>query len=71
MSPLYRYSRQDGTEFDHYARIESEPLTECPTTGQPCERVIQAVYGNVKNGTPTHHSRVPKSYQSSPSMRGE
>ena len=41
--PTYRYRRAtDGSEFELVQKITEPALTECPTTGSPVERVIQA-----------------------------
>lgn len=37
---LYQYRRQDGTTFEVRQKMSEPPLTECPETGQPVERVI-------------------------------
>ena len=39
--PVYTYRRQDGTTFDIKQSFSDDPLTTCPTTGQPVKRVIQ------------------------------
>lgn len=38
--PIYVYQREDGTRFEELEKMSDEPLTECPTTGQPCKRII-------------------------------
>ena len=35
----YLYRRQDGTTFEFVQSMKDEPLTECPTTGQPVSRI--------------------------------
>lgn len=37
---LYQYRRSDGTTFEVRQKMSEAPLTECPETGQPVERVI-------------------------------
>lgn len=41
---LYVYKREDGStiEIDH--SIHDDPLTVCPQTGQPMQRVLQAFH---------------------------
>lgn len=38
--PTYVYRRSDGSTFEVVQRITDEPLTACPETGQPVQRVI-------------------------------
>lgn len=38
--PTYTYRREDGTTFETRQNITEDPLTECPETGQPVERII-------------------------------
>lgn len=40
--PTYSYRRPDGTTFEARQKMSDDPLTECPETGEPCERVIAA-----------------------------
>lgn len=40
--PTYRYRRSDGATFEVRQRMSEPPLTACPETGQPCERVLSA-----------------------------
>ena len=49
--PTYTYKREDGTVFDFEQKITDEPLTECPTTGQPVKRVITGGAGLVFKGS--------------------
>lgn len=39
--PMYRYRREDGTEFDIRQKFSDDPLTIDPETGQAVVRVIQ------------------------------
>jgi len=49
--PTYLYKRQDGTTFEIQQRISDPKLTECPTTGQPVERLISGGAGLVFKGS--------------------
>jgi putative FmdB family regulatory protein len=49
--PTYVYRRQDGSTFEIDQRITADPLTECPTTGQPVTRVITGGAGLVFKGS--------------------
>lgn len=49
--PTYDYKRADGTVFEASQSITAEPLTECPTTGQPVKRVISGGTGFILKGT--------------------
>ena len=40
--PVYKYRREDGTEFEIRQKFNDDPLTADPKTGQPVQRVIQA-----------------------------
>lgn len=40
--PVYTYRREDGTTFDIQQKFLDDPLTQCPTTGQPVVRIIQS-----------------------------
>ncbi|MEX1213363.1 MAG: zinc ribbon domain-containing protein [Balneolaceae bacterium] len=48
--PTYDYKREDGTVFEHRQGINDEPLTTCPTTGQPVKRIISGGAGVVYKG---------------------
>jgi predicted nucleic acid-binding Zn ribbon protein len=39
--PVYVYRRLDGSKFEIEQRISADSLLNCPTTGQPVERVLQ------------------------------
>lgn len=43
--PTYVYRRPDGTTFEHFQKISSDPLTEDPETGVPVTRVISGGAG--------------------------
>lgn len=43
--PTYEYRRPDGTTFEHFQKISSDPLTEDPETGVPVTRVISGGAG--------------------------
>ncbi len=49
--PTYDYKREDGTFFELYQPITAEPLTKCPTTGQPVQRVISGGTGFIFKGS--------------------
>lgn len=49
--PTYLYQRQDGTTFEIEQRMSDPKLTECPTTGQPVERLISGGAGLVFKGS--------------------
>ncbi|MEQ9104289.1 MAG: zinc ribbon domain-containing protein [Rhodothermales bacterium] len=49
--PTYVYRRQDGTTFEIEQRMSEPRLTECPTTGQPVERLISGGTGLVFKGS--------------------
>ena len=40
--PIYAYRREDGSTFEIRQKFLDEPLTVCPTTGQPVNRIVQA-----------------------------
>ncbi len=48
--PTYVYRREDGTRFEIQQRITEDPLTECPTTGQPVTRLITGSAGLIFKG---------------------
>lgn len=48
--PTYVYRREDGTKFEIKQRITEDPLTECPETGQPVERIIAGSAGLIFKG---------------------
>ncbi len=48
--PTYDYKRSDGTVFEAFQSITAEPLTECPTTGQPVKRMISGGTGFILKG---------------------
>ena len=39
--PVYVYRRRDGSTFELEQRITVQALTNCPTTGQVVNRVMQ------------------------------
>jgi putative FmdB family regulatory protein len=41
--PIYTYRREDGTTFELRQKFLDDPLTTCPTTGQPVRRVVHEV----------------------------
>ncbi|MCY4000555.1 MAG: zinc ribbon domain-containing protein [Bacteroidetes bacterium] len=49
--PTYDYRRADGTIFEIVQSITEDPLTECPTTGQPVERMISGGTGFILKGS--------------------
>jgi len=49
--PTYDYRRADGTVFEIVQPITEDPLTECPTTGQPVERIISGGTGFILKGS--------------------
>ena len=49
--PTYVYKREDGTTFEIEQRITADPLTTCPTTGQPVKRVITGGTGLIFKGS--------------------
>jgi putative FmdB family regulatory protein len=49
--PTYEYKREDGSVFEIMQSINDEPLTSCPTTGQPVSRIISGGGGVVYKGT--------------------
>ena len=49
--PTYDYRRADGTVFEVVQPITAEPLAECPTTGQPVERIISGGGGFILKGS--------------------
>ncbi len=49
--PTYDYRRADGSVFEIVQPITSDPLTECPTTGQPVERIISGGSGFILKGS--------------------
>ncbi len=49
--PTYEYKRKDGSVFEIMQGINDEPLTSCPTTGQPVTRIISGGGGVVYKGT--------------------
>lgn len=70
MTPTYVYQREDGSTFEAHQRMSDPAYHICPETGQPCERVLQPAQANFRRkGTPTFHSRAPRTYKSSPSMK--
>ena len=48
--PRYEYKRADGSTFEINQRMSDNPLTECPTTGQPVKRIISGGGGVVYKG---------------------
>ena len=49
--PTYDYRRADGTVFELVQSITEDPLTECPITGQPVERMISGGTGFILKGS--------------------
>lgn len=49
--PTYEYKRKDGTVFELMQSMNDEPLTTCPTTGQPVKRIISGGGGVVYKGS--------------------
>ena len=49
--PTYDYKRGDGTVFEAFQPITAEPLTKCPTTGQPVHRIISGGTGFILKGS--------------------
>ncbi len=49
--PTYEYKRKDGSVFEITQGINDEPLTSCPTTGQPVSRIISGGGGVVYKGS--------------------
>ncbi|MCY4233352.1 MAG: zinc ribbon domain-containing protein [Bacteroidetes bacterium] len=49
--PTYDYKRADGSVFEIVQSIIDDPLTECPTTGQPVERIISGGTGFILKGS--------------------
>ncbi|MFO7847134.1 MAG: FmdB family zinc ribbon protein [Balneolaceae bacterium] len=49
--PTYEYKREDGTVFEVFQSMSEDPLTECPTTGQPVKRLISGGSGLVFKGS--------------------
>ncbi len=47
--PIYVYRREDGTTIEIQQSIMDDPLTTCPDTGQPMERVPQG-FGSQRLG---------------------
>lgn len=43
--PFYDYRREDGSVFEFRQSIHDDALTVCPTTGQPCVRIITSPAG--------------------------
>ena len=48
--PRYEYKRADGSTFEIMQKMSEDPLTECPTTGQPVKRIISGGGGVVYKG---------------------
>ncbi|MEX2351769.1 MAG: FmdB family zinc ribbon protein [Balneolaceae bacterium] len=48
--PTYEYQRKDGSVFEFSQGINEDPLTTCPTTGQPVKRLISGGAGVVYKG---------------------
>lgn len=49
--PTYEYKREDGSVFEITQGINDEPLTTCPETGQPVNRIISGGGGVVYKGS--------------------
>lgn len=49
--PIYIYRRSDGRLFEYRQKITDEPLTKCPKTGEPVERVIAQTLPPVFKGS--------------------
>jgi predicted nucleic acid-binding Zn ribbon protein len=39
--PIYVYRREDGSTIEVEQSIRDDPLTVCPATGQPMQRILQ------------------------------
>ena len=49
--PTYQYKREDGTVFEVLQKINEEPLTTCPETGQEVSRIITGGAGVIYKGS--------------------
>ena len=49
--PTYVYRRADGSTFELFQSISADPLTTCPETQQPVQRVITGGTGFILKGT--------------------
>lgn len=69
--PTYEYKRKDGTTFEVFQSMSDNPLTECPTTGQPVKRIISGGSGIVYKGdgfyTTDYKMKEQKNGKSEPS----
>lgn len=48
--PLYKYRREDGTEFTIKQGMNDDRLEKCPETGQKVKRIITGGHGTIKRG---------------------
>ncbi|HBQ61750.1 MAG TPA: FmdB family transcriptional regulator, partial [Balneolaceae bacterium] len=48
--PTYEYKREDGSTFEIIQKMNDDPLTTCPDTGQKVRRVISGGGGVVYKG---------------------
>ena len=48
--PTYEYRREDGSTFEFFQSMNDQPLTTCPTTGQPVKRLISGGGGVLYKG---------------------
>lgn len=58
--PKYRYKREDGTTFTIQQSIDSDPLKECPETGQDVRRIITGGLGTVYKTDGFHNTDYDK-----------
>lgn len=49
--PTYEYKREDGSTFEVLQQMSDDPLTKCPTTGQPVRRIISGGSGVLLKGS--------------------
>lgn len=49
--PTYTYKRLDGSIFEAFQSIKDDALSECPETGQCCERIIVSAPGLAFRGS--------------------
>lgn len=48
--PTYEYKREDGSTFEIIQKMNDDPLTTCPETGQKVRRIISGGGGVVYKG---------------------
>lgn len=48
--PIYEYEREDGTVFEFIQKINDEPLSVCPQTGQKVKRLVSQSAFHLKGG---------------------